>query len=405
MVTRTQKRAAFIVVILALVSSTAWGAAGESTHLSEALRASLKKVVVLPGTSPPGQEITGSYENETPGLAGGISKGSQIGKGVSKDVGGIGVSIPFPILTLPGAIIGGVSGLTKRQIQEFRDELTDDLAKSASQPLTNDSLASDVFWGFRKLPDLDTKVLTLTAPIPEDTDAVLYVSVSGVTIEVQGKEAIITTSAKATLRRVSDGKDLYDRYVSYQDRDTLSKWTANDKALWRDYANFARYYIGREIAAQVFEGVEVQNELRPLKTKTAARIKKNDWQGISKSATPTLAWELTFADADPYGPWKTPVDESNVSYELEIFDARRPVYFAKDIREPRHTVLEELEGCKTYRWSVRPSYRVGGKVRFGEWMRINSGSDTVDGSAGKMASEAPAYVYDFASLKVKCRRK
>lgn len=375
------------------------------THMSEELRSSINKVVVLAGQSPASQAVTGSYGEETAGLIGGAQSGSSIGKGVGKDVGPVSVGIPFPILTVPGAVIGGISGKTKREIQEFRDQLTEELADAASQPLTNDALASDVFWGIRRLPSLDSKILTPTTPVPEDTDAILYVSLKDVTINVEGKDAIITTSASATLRRLSDGEHLFENQVQYQDRDTLSNWTKNESGLWRDYANFARHYIGREISAEVFDRVELRHELQPKETDTVARVKKNDWQGVSKTLSPTLGWDLTLLGGDSYGVWAKGIDEANIAYDIEIYDMHRPIYSAKDIKGPSHTVTFGLEACKTYRWSVRPSYQVNEEIRFGEWMRFNSDTYMSKANVGRKASEAPAYIQDFATLEIKCGSK
>lgn len=374
-------------------------------HMPEDLRASIRKVVVLPGASPAGQAVTGDYENETKGFGIGAAEGSEIGKGIQTEVGGIPVGIPFPILTLPGAIVGGLSGFTKREIQEFRDGLTRDLAEAASQPLTNDAIASDVFWGIRKLPTVEPKLVSVTTPIPADTDAVLYVSLTDITINVQGKEAIITTSANATLRRLSDGTDVYRTDVRYEDRDTLSNWNKDDHALWHDYVNYAKHYLGREIAAEVFDRVELHHELRPQKTKSIKLVKKNEWAGISKTSTPTLAWELKLLGGDSYGPWVNAIDPSDVSYIVEVYDTDRLVYTAGPLTGASHTVERELAPCKTYRWSVRPSYQVGSSVKYGEWMRSNSGVDTGNGKSGIAASVAPAYIYDFASLEIKCRRR
>ena len=372
------------------------GAEGESpepsgpTHMPESLRASLKKVVVLPMASPGGRGITGSYEKKTSGLAGGMQKGAEIGKGVGTDVGGIPVRIPFPILTLPGALIGGASGLTKREIQNFRDRLTSDLAEASSQPLSNDALASDVFWGIRDIPGIQSKVLSPKVPVPEDTDAVLYVSVGSVTIDVQGKDAVITTSATAELRRMSDGAHVYTKEVTYQDRDTLSNWTRNDNSLWRDYANFARHYIGREIAAEAFARIELEHELKPARTRSVKPVKKNDWHGVSKTSSPTLAWELALPGDASYADLPETIDTSNVYFDVEIYDRHRPVYSEKGVQGTEHTVLEELERCKSYRWSVRPSYRLGDVTRYGEWMRFDMETDTGRGSIGIRASDAPA---------------
>jgi hypothetical protein len=67
----------------------------------------------------------------------------------------------------------------------------------------------------------------------------------------------------------------------------------------------------------------------------------------------------------------------------------------------------ELEPCKTYHWSVRPSYHVRDDIRFGEWMRFDSDTDspTRKGIVGRNASDAPAYIQDYALLEIKCGRR
>ena len=379
-------------------------AAAPLPQMPEEARKSVRKIVVLPMESPAGQAVTGDYRNETPGFGVGAAQGSEIGKGVQTEVGGIPVGIPFPILTLPGAIIGGISGYTQREIQEFRDGLTRDLADAASQPLSNDAIASDVFWGLRKVPGMEPKLMAPTAAMPADTDAVLYVSLNDVTIDVKGKEAIIITSAKATLRRVSDGSDIYRTTVEYADRDTLSNWNRDEHALWHDYVNFAKHYIGREISAELFHRIGLKHEIRPVKSADIKKIKKNDWAGISKSSTPTLAWELVLDGAEPISLAST-ISQSDITYDVEIYDTDRLVYSANGISANSHAVLEELDPCKTYRWSVRPSFRSANDLKYGEWMRSDAGEKTGNGGSGIAASVAPAYIYDFASLEIKCRRR
>ena len=48
-------------------------------YMSEALRSSVKKAVVVAGESPPSDEIGGTYQKETAGLIGGMNEGSRIG--------------------------------------------------------------------------------------------------------------------------------------------------------------------------------------------------------------------------------------------------------------------------------------------------------------------------------------
>lgn len=373
-------------------------------HMSEALRSSINKAVIVPGERPAEQAVTGSYRKGTAGLYGGMVAGSQAGTVISKDVGAVSLSLPIPILTYPGMIIGGLSGATQKEIQEFRDTLTKDLLEASSLPLANEKIASDVYSDIRTLPSLDPKLFAPTTPIPDDTDAIVYVSLKGVTIDVQGKEAIITTTAKATVHRPSDATSVFEMEIQYQDRDTLSHWTDNENAVWRDYANFARHYIGREISAEVFYAVALNHALLPVKTDTVRLGKKNKWEGTSKSLHPTLAWELTLLGGDSYGAWAQEIDESNIYYDVEIYDRHRPVYSEQNIQEPRHTVAVELAACQSYRWSVRPSYHVDGDIKYGEWMRFDANSGN-NGNVGKKASKAPAYIYDFASLDIKCSAK
>lgn len=377
-------------------------------YMSEALRASVKKTVVIAGESPPSDEISGTYEQETAGLVGGMNEGSRLGT-VSQEIGGVNVNFPIPILTIPGAIFGGLSGATKREIQEFRDALTDELANAESKPLTNDGLALDVYRELGKVPGLQAKLFALTTPIHADTDAVLFVSFHDVGINVEGSDAVLTVGAKATLRRTSDGYRLYETIVHYRDRDTLSNWTENDNALWRDYANFAAHYLGREVSAVIFDRVEIGHALRPQKTKTAVPDKKNERQFVSKSPSPTLAWELTLDAENAAFPWVTTIDESAIFYDVEIYTNQRLVYVEKQVAEPTHTVAVELERCQSYRWSVRPSYHVDNEVKYGEWMRLKpeTEEDAIAGIgiAGRSASVAPAYIQDFPLLKIKCGRK
>ena len=362
----------------------------------------LVKIVVLPGASPASGAVTGSYRKETDGLLDGVDSGREIGV-FRKDVGGIPISFPIPILTIPGMIFGGLSGTIKREIQDFRDAMTESLAESAATPLTNDALATDVFWRLREVSGLKPKVFALTTPIPEDTDAILYVSFSDASIEVDDKTATIIFTATATLRRHSDGQHLYENQIYYQDSDTLGNWTENETAAWRDYANYARHYLGREIVAELFERVEVQQVLTPEETDTVSPVKKQEWQGVTKSRTPTLAWNLGLAGDDQQVPWAKTINEADISYDLEIYDKHQLIYSARKVEGQQHTVEVELDDCKTYRWTVRPSYPVDGARRFGEWMRSNP--DTANGNVGTAASEAAAYIYDFASLEIKCGRR
>lgn len=374
------------------------------------VRESLSRIVVVSGRGPAGQEVGGTYERATAGLVGGMAEGNRRAR-ISKQVGPVPIDIPIPILTLPATIIGGLAGSMQRQIQEFRDELAEELINAENQPLTDDGLALDVFWGVRRLPALNSKLLKPDAELPEETDAVLYVSFGDIGIDVQAKEAIITTSAEATLRTADTGTVLYTSTFHYQDRDTLQNWTANDNMLWRAYANFARYYLSREITAAVFDRAQLASQIVPVATKTTKRDRKNTLQLNTKSVTPSLAWQLSLPDTEARPAWAANLDESAIYYDLEILDAQRPVYTAEQIAGSQHTLAYEIEPCKTYRWSVRPSYHVDGKVLYGGWMAFpiapagDAETPAINGPAGRSASTAPAYSQDFARLEVACGKR
>ncbi len=141
----------------------------------------------------------------------------------------------------------------------------------------------------------------------------------------------------------------------------------------------------------------------PKETASVSRVKKNDWRGITKSKTPTLAWDLTLPGGEKQVTWAADVDVSAVSYDVEIYDKHQLVYSAKRVAGSQHTVELELDDCRTYWWSVRPAYTLDDGVRFGEWMRSNP--DMANGNRGQAGSEAAAYIYDFASLEIKCGRR
>ena len=373
-----------------------------NTHMPESLRATVKKVVVVPGDSPAERAVAGDFKKGSLGGLDGAIAGADMST-VRTDVGPVSINFPIPILQIPGMIFGGIKGSAQREIQDFRDALTKDLVEAPSKPLSNEKIALDVYSDIRKLPDLDSNLFAPTTAIPEDTDVVVFVSIEEIGINVEGKEAIITTKAKATVTRVSDETDVYSKEVQYQDRDTLSNWTDNDNAVWRDYTNFARHYLGREFAAEVFHTVVIKHTLLPEKSSDISLVKKNPWQGTSKKLSPTLSWNLVLPGHELDPVWVAGLGESDISYDVEIYDLHRPVYSAKNIPSTQHTVTSALDACKNYRWSVRPSYQVDGVSKYGAWMRSSMAEG--NGNLGRKASVAAAFLQDFASLEVKCSAK
>ena len=100
------------VLANAEVVEPAASAREQATHMSEELRASVSKIVILASPGASSESVTGSYKKETPGLLGGMADGSQIGT-IPVEVGHVPVGIPIPILREIGMIFGAISGGTK----------------------------------------------------------------------------------------------------------------------------------------------------------------------------------------------------------------------------------------------------------------------------------------------------
>ena len=395
-----------------------------SEDMTEELRAQVDSIVVVATRNPAGDGVSGSYEKDTFGLVGGVAAGHEAGR-IRKEVGPVPVDVRIPGTAIPGMIIGGLFGGVQGEVQELRDALTEELVDAESTPLTDDGLATDVFHGLRRVPGLNPRIISPTAPVPEDSDAMLHVNFGGVAIDVQGADAIITTTAVASLRSLGSNAELYRTLVYYQDRDSLRKWTEDDNRLWHSYVNYARHYLGREIAARVYDRIELPHTLKPQATESVRSDRKNPLHFVSKSTQPELAWTLELADVANVGDSPLPgealkLDESVGQYsvgwyDVEIYDRDRLVLFEEGVAEPRYTVPMEL-ACGDYRWSVRPSWRVGGTVRYGHWMRFPPSPGDAEkgegeeqappgGLSGRAASQAPAYTQDFPSLTIDCGRR
>lgn len=368
-----------------------------ATHMPAELRNAISRLVILPTEGGSSESVTGTYGQKTPGLVGGMAKGAEIGQ-VPVEVGHVPIVIPIPILRELGMLVGGITGSAQRIRQQLRDRMVDDLSSAVEQPLSNNALATDVFWGLHNLATVEPKLFAETTPIPTDTDAILYVFVNEVTLNAQEDEAVISTKATARLQRYSDGTTLYHKEVTYEDRDKLKNWARNDFALWSEYRVFARHYLARELSAELFERVVLDHSLEPADSPSIKPDKKKPWHGKTKTQSPTLAWSFELSGKD-----EGAADDATVLWDLEIYDASRPVYSAKQIAATQHTVDVPLEACKTYRWSVRPSYhRADGRIN-GEWMRRPVAAGKGNGNVGRAISEAHAYIQDFASFEVDCK--
>ena len=367
--------------------------------MSEDLRNSVERIVILPIPGESGEAITGTYDKETAGLAGGAARGAEIGQ-VPVEVGHVPVNIPIPILRELGMLVGGLTGAAERRTQELRDRLTEDLASEVEQPLSNVALATDVFWGLHGTRDVEPKLFAQTTPIPADTDAILYINLDEVTLNIQADEAIVSTVATARLQDKADGKTLYRTTASYSDRDELRNWARDDYALWREYREFARHYLARELVARLYDRVTVSHSLAPVYGDSIKPDRKVPWHGETRSLTPTLAWVFELNGDDTAA-----AEGATILWDIEIYDAERPIYETGGLRDTRFTLDVPLEACETYRWSVRPVYQRATGTRRGEWMRKGTETAKGNGNVGRAISVAHAYMQDFPSFEVDCRAR
>jgi len=399
-------------------------------HMPESDRTRIAKLIVTSGLGAAERDVDGTYGKYTPGLVGGIEKGMDVGT-IAREIGGVPIFIPIPGVALPGAIVGGLVGLTQQEIQDFRDALTEDLVNADSPPLRTDGLAIDTFWEIKRRAEMESQLYAAGLEIPEDADAVLFADFGAMSIDVQGKDAIITTSVIARVFSPWSGRYTYETKVSYQDRDTLANWTANDKALWRSYQNFARFYLGRAVAADVFNRIEVGREIMPAESPDTGFVRKRGPQHLeTNSVTPTLAWHMTVDGSGSDAAMVAGLDDTSIAWDLEVFDDRQLVYDARDLDAPSHVLTYPLEPCTTYRWSVRPVYLLDSGKRFGDWMRFAWQPDDKGkkkkrspeeiaaqeaalkqvreqfgkGLMGRRISDSHAYTQDFATLAVACSK-
>ncbi len=375
--------------------------------MSADVRSAVERIAILPSDAQTAEAISGTYDEAQPGLVGGADAGRRRA-GVSGQVGQINVNFPVPILQIPSAIFGGLSGAAREEIQEFRDALTEDIANADSQPLMNSALALDVHHHVRSLSKVEAQLLSSVEGIPDATGAVLFVGFDDFKMDIDKNRATLILTASATLVRRSDNTTLYSRTMEYQDTDTLKNWTKDDLALWRDYANFASHYLARELAGETFFRQLLPLTLTPRATESARAHRRLENRFVSKSPAPELAWDAAPREAGDDEAPVAPIATSELAWDIEIYDAHRIVYSERAF-SPSHVLSYELEPCRTYRWSVRPSHDTGAHTGYGDWMRLVSANDAEfkgrNGLIGREASVAPAYTQDFPELEIQCSKR
>jgi hypothetical protein len=326
----------------------------------------VRSVAVSPGTEKPILDIRGDYLRATPSA--GQAAGASVVEGTGEIFGELMFEDPRVILLAPvilalAAIFAAASAKVQQQIQEFRDELTEDLAEDIERPSPNIELASVLHSNMHRVPHVESTLLAVGEPIPDNVDAVLETWVSDLDINVQGDNGTFTTTVVATLTDRKNGGHLFRKSFEYSVKGDLGNWARNDNALLRDYGIGARQYFARRISDEFFGKVYLRHVLRVVKT----------GPGV-------LSWELVLLGEDEDSAWANAIRESDARYDLEVFDGSQLAYSAYDIEGMSHSIPEELEPCKSYSWTVRPIYYFEGTARAGEWLAHESVTRRMQGS-------------------------
>jgi len=310
------------------------------------------------------------------------------------------VPIILPIAIVLGTVGGAAAAKVQQEIQEFRDDLTEELSEESNPPLGVDILGEALRARLANSHDIAAFLIDAEKTVPENVDAIVDIRVNDLTIMVEGRHAIMTTTATAELRLTESDRVAYQKTFVYADKESLGDWVKDENALWTDYIDRARQHFTRAISNDFFEGVLLRHVLRPTNNVDDNRNSaKAVWGTSVETATPLLSWELILLGDDAYGAWSEKIDATSATYELEVFNDGRLVYSANDIPATNHAIETPLDGCSTYSWSVRPHYQIDGRTRTGEWMNY-------DPRAGRSYRsekyETPGFWKNFAKFEIRC---
>lgn len=376
------------------------------THVSEELRASITKVAVRPSSKRPTLYVEGDYGKSTPTPGQGAKTGAGAGfaftgEAIAEDGRALLLApIILPVAVIVGSIGGAAAAKIQQEIQQFRDELTTKLTAESNPPLGGDILANALRTRLEDSHEFTSILISADEPVPADTDAIVEIRVKELTITVDNGAAIMTTVAVAELRITATDRVVYQKRLSYSDKNSLSNWVKDENALWEDYVFRARRHFTRAISNDFFEQILLRHVLRPTSTDSEQDVSGRAlWRNKTKLQTPTLSWELILLGDDAYGPLTEDLDAASATFELEVYGDGQLVYSANNISTPYHEVLTELDTCKKYSWSVRPHYQIEGRTRTGEWMHYPTSSRHLfrTGSA-----ETPDFWRDYPKLEIRC---
>jgi hypothetical protein len=361
-------------------------------HMPESVRVKVTSLAVVASEERPQLVVGGDYGREVSSTGEGAAEGVAAGVGVtgemiSEDPRAL-VLVPFvlPVAIVAGAVGGAAAAKIEQEVQKFREGLADDLAAAEDRPGPGVGLANELTRELARLDDV--RVVPAGAP----AEFTLTVAVTGIAVDTEEEDAIVTTDVMAELRSNPDGDLLHIDNFTYRDRASLRRWTKDDNARWGFYAEQARNHVAAEIAAQFFELIELRHVLRPRETATFG----GGWNSQLKTATPDLSWEYFLLGGDDYDGR---LQASDATFDLRIYDDRYLVYEARDIAGTEHRVAAPLENCKRLSWSVRPVHRFEGRTRAGEWMQYRSNFDSLWGN-----DDATESLQDFAQVSTRCRK-
>jgi len=180
--------AALVSVGLVACSTPVYGATQPTTklrfphtHMEESVRDLIETVIVMPHTNDAEMGVFGTYGRETTPVSRAAMDASILPLYVAIDIVQrtpnvlVPPEIIIPYLVLPWALAGATYAKIRQEIQEFRDDLADQLTKSASPPLANEAIAGDLYSQLRRVSGIDANVLAETTAVPLGTDVVLFV--------------------------------------------------------------------------------------------------------------------------------------------------------------------------------------------------------------------------------------
>ncbi len=361
----------------------------DGNYMAEDIRASISSISIEAGSLAPTLYVGGDYGAETltagegaaAGAAGGVlATGEMVGEDPRAI---ILVPIILPVAIVAGSVTGAAAAKIKQQVQKFRDGQTEEMLDDAEFGNPNTELAQNFEESVRAVDDVDVVDA-------DQADALLIVTLKEIGVIVNGNDAEISATAGVLLKDPS-GRVLFMRDVDYWDKDTLSNWTANDNALWKQFTINAHRHIARVASERMFEAVTTRHVLRPT---------DNDWSGMARSKQPVLTWDFVLLGGDSFDD--TDIADNPILFDIEIYDGSRVVYSAQDVAGMSHEVAGDLPRCRTLSWTVRPIFEIGGQKRAGEWMRQANLAERLSGH--QPWSYKREFWKGFAEIKTGCGR-